>query len=62
MLTGLTGEQVIFFFYGIGANGKSTMTDVIGRMMSDYSVTLGIESFTGDARRGGADATPDLAG
>ncbi|WP_162239491.1 phage/plasmid primase, P4 family [Aureimonas sp. Leaf324] len=61
MLTGLTGEQVIFFFYGIGANGKSTMTDVIGRMMSDYSVTLGIESFTGDARRGGADATPDLA-
>ncbi|WP_182422013.1 phage/plasmid primase, P4 family [Aureimonas sp. ME7] len=61
MLTGLTGEQVIFFFYGIGANGKSTMTDVIGKMMSDYSVTLGIESFTGDARRGGADATPDLA-
>jgi len=59
--TGLTGEQVIFFFHGIGANGKSTMTDVVAKIMADYSVTLGIESFTGDARRGGADATPDLA-
>ncbi|ORE89758.1 phage/plasmid primase, P4 family protein [Aurantimonas sp. 22II-16-19i] len=61
MLTGLTGEQVIAFFYGIGANGKSTFTDVVGKILSDYAVTLGIESFTGDVRRGGADATPDLA-
>ncbi|WP_185982993.1 DNA primase family protein [Aureimonas mangrovi] len=61
MLTGLTGEQIIAFFYGIGANGKSTFTDVLGKILSDYAVTLGIESFTGDVRRGGADATPDLA-
>lgn len=61
MLTGLTGEQIIAFFFGIGANGKSTFTDAIGKILADYAVTLGIESFTGEARRGGADATPDLA-
>jgi putative DNA primase/helicase len=60
MLTGLTSEQMICFWYGIGANGKSTMADVFGRILSDYCVTLSIDSFTGDAKRDGAAPTPDL--
>lgn len=61
MLTGLTSEQMIAFFYGIGANGKSTFTDLVGRVLADYAVTLSIDSFAGDTRKGGGDATPDLA-
>ncbi|NDV89514.1 hypothetical protein GTW51_23010 [Aurantimonas aggregata] len=61
MLTGLTSEQMIAFFFGIGANGKSTFTDLIGNVLADYAVTLSIDSFAGDTRKGGGDATPDLA-
>jgi putative DNA primase/helicase len=60
MLTGLDSEQMIAFFYGIGANGKSTFTDLIGRILGDYAVTLSIDSFTGENQKGGGDATPDL--
>ncbi|HAW46298.1 MAG TPA: hypothetical protein DCX34_03535 [Roseovarius sp.] len=61
MLTGLTSEQMIAFFFGVGANGKSTYTDLLSRVLTDYAVTLSIDSFAGDSRKGGADATPDLA-
>ncbi|WP_062111114.1 DNA primase family protein [Aureimonas sp. AU40] len=60
MLTKLTSEQMIGFWYGIGANGKSTFADAVNRILSDLSVTLSIDSFTGDAKRDGASATPDL--
>lgn len=60
MLTGMISEQMICFWYGIGANGKSTMADVFGRILSDYCVTLSIDSFTGDTKRDGAAPTPDL--
>ncbi|OAB57523.1 hypothetical protein AY599_23645 [Leptolyngbya valderiana BDU 20041] len=60
-LLGLTTEQVLLFFYGAGRNGKSTFMDAICRVLGDYAVTLAIESFSGEATRGGGDATPDLA-
>ncbi|ORE90982.1 phage/plasmid primase, P4 family [Aurantimonas sp. 22II-16-19i] len=60
-LTGLTSEQCLVFFYGIGRNGKSTLTDLLSHVLDDYAVTLSIDSFAGDSRRGGAEATPDLA-
>lgn len=60
-LTGLTVEQCLLFFYGIGRNGKSTFLDAIGSVIGDYAVTLSIDSFAGDSRRGGSEATPDLA-
>ncbi|TFF20803.1 hypothetical protein E3C22_18110 [Jiella endophytica] len=60
-LTGLTSEQCLVFFYGIGRNGKSTLTDLMSHVFADYAVTLSIDSFAGDSRRGGAEATPDLA-
>jgi putative DNA primase/helicase len=53
-------EQRIWFFYGHGANGKSVLVDLIARILGDYSATAKIETLTGQTKRGGADATPDL--
>ncbi|WP_299864438.1 phage/plasmid primase, P4 family [uncultured Hoeflea sp.] len=60
-LTGMTTEQILLFHYGAGRNGKSTFMDALCRVMDDYAVTLSIDSFSGESRRGGAEATPDLA-
>jgi putative DNA primase/helicase len=38
-MTGITSEQCIAFFYGGGANGKSTFLDVIQDMLGDYAQT-----------------------
>ena len=35
-LTGLTQEQVFFFLYGSGRNGKSTFTNLIAALLGDY--------------------------
>lgn len=59
-MTALTGDQVMMFLYGVGANGKSLLMDLIAHMMGDYACTAKIESLTGSNRRGGGDATPDL--
>jgi len=58
-LTGLV-EQKLAFFYGMGANGKSVLVDLMARIAGDYAATAKIESLTGTNRRGGGDATPDL--
>lgn len=39
-LTGQTGEQCFFFFYGEGANGKSTLVQALQLTMGDYAATL----------------------
>jgi len=59
-LTGLVNEQKLAFFYGMGRNGKSTLVDVIGKIMAEYSATLNIESITGSDSAKGSEATPDL--
>lgn len=59
-MLGLTSEQALAFFYGMGANGKSALTDLIARLMGSYAATAKIESLTGQNRRSGGDATPDL--
>lgn len=58
-MLGLT-EQMLCFFYGDGANGKSVLVDLIARILGDYAASAKIESLTGSNRRGGGDATPDL--
>lgn len=40
LLTGDRSEQKIFFLQGVGANGKSTLVDFIGRMVGSYSLKL----------------------
>ncbi|MDO5658309.1 MAG: phage/plasmid primase, P4 family [Paracoccus sp. (in: a-proteobacteria)] len=59
-MTGLTGEQKLAYFHGGGGNGKSVLVDLIAKILGDYSSTAKIESLTGNTRRGGADATPDM--
>lgn len=58
-LTGLT-EQHLLYLYGMGANGKSVLVDLMARIAGDYAAMAKIESLTGTNRRGGGDATPDL--
>jgi putative DNA primase/helicase len=44
-LTGRTGEQVFFFLYGDGANGKGTFIKVLQRALGDYAATLKTEAL-----------------
>lgn len=56
---GLTVQR-LFFHYGEGANGKSVFLETICRLLGSVAVTLPSESFTGEAKAGGA-ANPDMA-
>ncbi len=59
-MTALTREQVFVFLYGSGRNGKSTLVDLICRLLGDYTTTVPFETLAGDDRRKGSEATPDL--
>ncbi len=59
-LTGLTSEQKLVFLHGTGRNGKSTLVDLLAKMMGEYATSVPIETLTGSEQRKGADATPDL--
>lgn len=43
LLTGLTIEQVLHFFHGLGANGKSTLCEIILAIMGDYAIVCAPE-------------------
>ncbi len=44
-LTGVTGEQVLFFLYGTGANGKSTFIETCRNLLGDYSQQADFDTF-----------------
>lgn len=44
MLTGLTNEQVIFFLFGNGANGKSTFLEVLTALWGQYALRSPVET------------------
>jgi len=44
-LTGDTSEQKLWFLHGLGANGKSTLLDVLRRLVGDYGSHAAIETF-----------------
>lgn len=60
-LTGMMGEQVFLYNYGLGANGKSTFMEAIARLMGAYAQVLPAEALTGDIQRRGDQATPEFA-
>jgi putative DNA primase/helicase len=61
-LTALTSEQMFVLFHGEGRNGKSTLVDIMARIMGDYSTSLPIATLVNENRTGkGSEATPDLA-
>jgi putative DNA primase/helicase len=49
-LTGDTREQVLFFLYGIGANGKSTFINTIQKLLGDYSQQSASSTFMAKQR------------
>lgn len=44
-LTGDTREQCLFFLYGLGANGKSTVLEVIQALLGDYATQTTSDTF-----------------
>ena len=44
-ITGSVNEQLLFIAYGTGANGKSTLFELINKLLSDYSRATDFELF-----------------
>ena len=44
-LTGEVSEQVVFFLYGTGANGKTTFIEVIRSLLGDYAQQASMSTF-----------------
>ncbi len=61
LLIGGNDEQVVFFHYGSGANGKSVFIEALGRMAGGYRAVVSPETFTGDQQKQGQQASPDIA-
>jgi putative DNA primase/helicase len=57
-LTGDTREQCWFIFHGNGANGKSTLIQVMSWLVEPYAMQAQAETFMAQKRLG---ASPDLA-
>lgn len=57
-MTGVTSEQCLAFFYGGGANGKSTFLDTMQEMLGDYAQTAAPDLLTS---RGGDRHPTELA-
>lgn len=45
-LTGSTNEDALFFLYGTGANGKSTLLRVVKAVLNDYAISSPSSVFT----------------
>lgn len=57
-LTGRTTEQVFLFFYGLGANGKSVLLNIIRELFGDFASTANSDLLMVQDSRG---ATNDIA-
>jgi P4 family phage/plasmid primase-like protien len=60
MLTGSTSEQIFIFCFGLGANGKSVLGDILRYILADYARAIASETLT-ESKRAAGSATPDLA-
>lgn len=60
-LTGDTREQCLVLLHGKGANGKSTLVELVSWIAGDYAHALPFASLLHDDKRRGSEATPDIA-
>lgn len=44
-LTGITREQCLFFLYGKGSNGKSTLLSTLKQLLGEYAKSTAFDSF-----------------
>ncbi|KRA44684.1 phage/plasmid primase, P4 family [Devosia sp. Root635] len=61
LLIGGNGEQKVIYHFGHGANGKSIYIETIGGMAGTFRTVVSPDTITGDAQRGGQQASPDIA-
>jgi P4 family phage/plasmid primase-like protien len=61
-LTGSVREQVVFFLYGSGSNGKSTFLEILRTILGDYSQTANFSSFVERDNETVRNDLADLAG
>ena len=59
-LTGLVGEEVLFLWWGNGANGKSTLRETIFELMGDYVIAADATLLI-ERKNSGGGATPEVA-
>ena len=59
-LTGSTREQILVFCFGLGANGKSVLGELLRWIVGDYSRAIPVETLC-ESRRQAGGASPDLA-
>lgn len=59
-MTGSTDEQILLFCYGLGANGKSVLAEILRHVLGDYARAIAPESLTESKRQAGS-ASPDIA-
>ncbi|HEX8913557.1 MAG TPA: phage/plasmid primase, P4 family, partial [Humisphaera sp.] len=60
--TGLVTEQVMFFFHGAGANGKTTLLDAACRALGDYAGKVDRDLLAASDRQGHPTNVADLQG
>jgi P4 family phage/plasmid primase-like protien len=60
-LTGDVGEEVMHFFYGIGSNGKTLLTNVIYNILSDYAAIADTDLLMRKDKTNDNTPTPDIA-
>lgn len=61
-LTGSTSEQVLFFMFGTGRNGKSTFIETLQRLMGEYAVKTPTETLMMRDGKGISNDVARLAG
>lgn len=59
-LTGMTTEQIFAIFHGSGANGKSTLLDVLLEVFADYMTTTPFSTFAVQRNQGIRNDLADL--
>ncbi len=60
-LTGSTVEQVLFICHGSGANGKSTLLEIIRAALGDYSRTTDTQTFSAQYSYNSSGPTENIA-
>jgi putative DNA primase/helicase len=60
-LTGLVTEEVLFFMFGYGANGKSVFINVVCSILNDYAVTAPATMLAMSKQDNKGRATPEMA-
>ncbi|MFT8390742.1 MAG: phage/plasmid primase, P4 family [Sporolactobacillus sp.] len=60
-LTGDTREQVIFFLWGQGNNGKTTLLNILKAILGDYAISTNADTFTTKMDGGGGAINNDIA-